>query len=99
MNTLSIMKTLAILLAASLVQIPAFAQNRWIKTPEGEITLQQTKCPNGGKEAVYIDRSFDGGSYGCWEEKGGQVIIRWHTLMGANGSMLKTDKVDRYPSK
>lgn len=93
------MKPFFLIITALFISTATSAQNRYIKTLDGEITLQQQNCQSGGKEATFIFKTMQGGAFGCWIERNGQIIIRWNTLMGANGSMLNTDKIDKYPSK
>lgn len=73
---------------ATAVATSAAQERREITTPEGQITLLQAHCTNApGKEAVMI-LNRDGGAYGCWVTTQKNVVITWHTLLGANGSIL-----------
>lgn len=98
------MKATAIALIIALAIPIAWAQapqQRWITTPEGEITLQAEPCRQGGKEAVFIARSGVGGAgaYGCWHVQGDQIVIVWHTLIGVNGSALQANFTQTFPNR
>ncbi|MBL0866740.1 hypothetical protein G5647_09910 [Pectobacterium carotovorum] len=92
-------KYLIALSTALTTMSPAHAsQNYYIDIVDGEITLQDEVCPQGGRVASFIEkRDNGGGAYGCWMVKDKYVFIQWNTFLGPTGSILHSDKVDRYP--
>lgn len=76
---------------------PVAAQTIRIDQQDGQLILEQAKCPTGGQQATFIEsRSNGGGAYGCWELKSGYVYVRWTQMIGPTGSILNTDKQMRY---
>jgi hypothetical protein len=89
------------IIAAILVSATAHAQDRniHIDTHEGKLILEPKACQKGGREATFIEsRHNGGGGYGCWYVWNDNVYVAWHTFMGANGSMLRTNTVMTYPA-
>jgi hypothetical protein len=88
---------LATILAAILVSAAAHA-NTHIETSEGRLILERKPCAKSGQEATFIESRANGGAYGCWYVWNDNVYVAWHTFMGANGSMLRTDAIMTYPA-
>lgn len=98
------MKAAVITLITTLTISVTWAQDlsqRWIRTPEGQIALQTTPCPQGGNEATFIanPHGLGAGAYGCWRIQGDKIVIVWHTLMGVNGSALKANFTQTFPNQ
>lgn len=86
--------TLVLCVAAA---APAWARNFYIDMPDGQVILGDAKCRNGGQEATFIaSRGNAPGMFGCWEAKDSYVYVHWTTAMGANGSQLRMNNIQRY---
>lgn len=76
----------------------AAAQQSAIYTNEGNITLQSQPCRDGGKEAVMIYSTRQGGAYGCWFTTPTHIVIKWDVFIGANGHSLNANGfTTKYP--
>lgn len=98
MKAIAIALIIALAIPVTWAQAP---QQRWITTPEGQITLQPELCRQGGKEAVFVARirGVGAGAYGCWHVQGDQIVIVWHTLMGVDGSALRANAIQTFPNR
>lgn len=88
---------IAIALAAAATAAAASPEKFYLSTPDGDLTLDQTPCPSGGKEAMLIEtRANGGGAYGCWALSGDKVNVVWTSLIGPTGSILKSNMKRTY---